>query len=83
MNSIKHAISIISAPSILGLKPSGVERLSESLLAAGLAEKLKSEHPVISVPTLNTLYNNKRDPETNCLNPKSMRDFSVTLSRPC
>lgn len=75
------AIQIISAPSILGLKPSGVEHLAESLLAAGLAENLRTEYPVIHVPTLNTLYNDKRDTETNCLNTKSLIDFSLTLGK--
>ena len=74
-------IQPISAPSILGLKPTGVERLGESLLSNGLAEKLQLKHPVAHVPTLNALYNEKRDPETNCLNAKPLRDFSLTLSK--
>ena len=81
MKSLNYDIEIISAPSILGLKPSGVEKLGESLLASGLAENLGSPHPVIHVPTLNKLYNNTRDPETNCLNAKSIRDFSLTLGK--
>jgi arginase len=81
MPSIKHDIEIISAPSILGLKPTGVEGLAESLLAAGLAENIGGIHPVIHVPTLNNLYNQKRDPETNCLNAKPIRDFSLALGK--
>jgi arginase len=80
MKLFKYDIEIISAPSILGLKPTGVENLSESLLASGLAENLRSEHPVIHVPTLNTLYKSKRDKETNCLNTIAIRDFSLMLS---
>jgi arginase len=80
MKSVKYDIEIISAPSILGLGPNGVEQLGESLLASGLAEKLKYSQPVIHVPTLNHLYNKKRDKETNCLNPIAIRDFSLTLS---
>lgn len=72
-------IQIISAPSILGLKPTGVETLAESLLACGLAENLHSMYPVIHVPVLNTMYNYQRDPETNCLNTKPARDFSLDL----
>ena len=34
--------AIIEAPSILGLKPTGVERLPEALLKNGLAERLKA-----------------------------------------
>lgn len=74
-------IQIITAPSILGLKPTGVENLGESLLASGLAEKLQSEHPVINVPTLNILYNDTRDQETNCLNTKPLKDFCLDLGK--
>lgn len=35
---------IIEAPSILGLKPTGVEKLPECLLAHGLADRLQA-HP--------------------------------------
>lgn len=80
-NGLMFDIEIISAPSILGLKPTGVEDLSESLLASGLAENLNSVDPVIHVPTLNILYNEKRDPETNCLNVIAIRDFSLTLGK--
>lgn len=72
-------VEIIAAPSILGLRPSGVENLAESLLQAGLAKKLHA--PVKHVPTLNDAYNAKRDPATNCLNPSLLRDFSITLSK--
>ena len=81
MKSLKYDIEIISAPSILGLRSNGVEKLGESLLASGLAEKLKYTQPVIHVPTLNHLYNKKRDNEANCLNPVTIRDFSLTLSK--
>ena len=81
MKLLKYDIEIISAPSILGLKHTGVEYLSESLLASGIAENLRSIHPVIHVPTLNTLYNDKRDQETNCLNAIPIKDFSLTLGK--
>lgn len=79
MKSIDYTIEIISAPSILGLKPGGVEKLGESLLGSGLAAKLRSPYPVIHVPTLNGLYNGKRNEETNILNVKPLRDFSLIL----
>jgi arginase len=79
MKSLKYDIEIVSAPSILGLTPTGVEYLGERLLAAGLAEKLQAVHPVIHVPTLNALYSDQRDDETKCLNPSSLKDFSLTL----
>jgi len=81
MKQVKYDIEIISSPSILGLKPNGVEGLGKSLLDSGLAENLMSIHPVIHVPTLNTFYNDKRDQETNCLNTVPIRDFSLTLGK--
>ena len=72
-------IQIISAPSILGLKPSGVENLPESLINAGLPEKINSVREIIKVPTLNDAYDIRRDSETNCLNPTAIRDFSLNL----
>lgn len=77
----RHNIQIISAPSILGLKPTGVEHLGKSLLTSGLAENLGTKHPVVHVPTLNNLYDKKRDTETSCLNAKPLKDFSVALSK--
>lgn len=79
MQLLKRDITIISAPSILGLRPTGVEDLGKRLLAAGLAAKLTTPHPVRHVQTLNVLYNDQRDEETNCLNPRSIREFSLML----
>lgn len=81
MHLVNKNIEIISASSILGLKPTGVEGLSESLLTSGLAEFLQSQHPVVHVQTLNALYNEKRDPETKCLNVKAIKDFSLRLGQ--
>lgn len=80
MNSIQFDIEIISAPSILGLKPTGVEKLGDCLLATGLAEKLEILHPVLNIPSLNHLYSNQREQETNCLNTEAIKDFSLQLS---
>jgi arginase len=74
-------IQLISAPSILGLKPTGVEKLAESFLAGGLSTAIKATLPVISVPALNSLYHRERDPETNCLNAKPIRAFSIVLGK--
>ncbi|HWV73362.1 MAG TPA: arginase family protein [Pseudosphingobacterium sp.] len=74
-----YDIEIIAAPSILGLKPNGVEHLAASLLAAGLADLVKSRHHVIHAPTLNKLYNHQRDLKANCLNTIPIRNFSITL----
>jgi arginase len=72
-------IEIISAPSILGLRPSGVQDLAKSLLAAGLEARLQVRHPVRQVDTLNEFYSHQRDPQTNCLNPELIKTFSLTL----
>src|SRR5262245_2514641 len=70
-------ISIIDAPSILGLRPTGVELLPEALKAAGLVEKLNAEYAgKVSAPE----YNPKRDRKTLLLNPKSIRDYSEKLA---
>jgi len=63
----------------LGLKPGGVERLGESLLAAGLSERIKASPSVMHVSTHNSDYSLKRDEETNCLNPTLMVEFSNRL----
>ncbi len=72
-------IQLISAPSILGLFPGGVENLSKSFLSHGLADKLTSDQPVIHVPILNHLYHTERDIRTNCLNTESIVRFSSSL----
>jgi arginase len=74
-------IQIISAPSILGLKPTGVEELPVSLIKAGLAEKINAVQEIIKVPVLNDGYDSRRDNETNCLNPVAIRDFSLNLMK--
>src|SRR5688572_4988259 len=74
-----YNIEIISAPSILGFRPTGVQDLSKSLLAAGLEARLQVKHPVRHVDTLNEFYSGQRDPQTNCLNPQLIRDFSLIL----
>jgi arginase len=75
----KDNIAIIAAPAILGLRPSGVERLAETLLNAGLQQKLGVTNPVHYVETGNEKYSSLRDPETHCLNPQALRDFSIRL----
>ena len=72
----KH-IAIIEAPSILGLKPGGVEKLPEALKAHGLLNKM----PVSSIEKIiPSSYNPIRDVNTNILNPKAIRNFSVKLA---
>jgi arginase len=76
---MRYDIQIVSAPSILGLKPTGVEDLGQSLLRHNLRERLLSEHPVLQVPTLNSSYTTGRDTETNCINAAPIKEFSFTL----
>jgi arginase len=76
---MNRGIQIISAPSILGLKPNGVQHLPDSLLTAGLINKLQTTNPVIHVPTLNDQYRFERDEETDCLNPLAIHHFSLGL----
>lgn len=78
---MKQQIQIISAPSILGLKPSGVENLPQSLIEVGLVNKVNSVESIIDVPTLNESYSNYRDPITKCLNPVAIRYFCLSLMK--
>lgn len=78
---MRRKIQIVSAPSILGLKPAGVEQLANALMNTGRLDKLKSVEPVIEVPTLNAGYNKHRDHKTNCLNLTAVHDFSRVLMR--
>jgi arginase len=71
---------ILSAPSILGLKPSGVEKLSERLLESGLVAKAGIKSAVIHVPTFNDGYTSKKDEVTGCLNAALLKEFSLRLS---
>jgi arginase len=72
-----RGIAVIEAPSILGLKPTGVENLPDALKGAGLLEVLDAEHAgrVESLP-----YNPARDKETLVLNPQAIREFSSRLA---
>lgn len=77
---IPSDIQIITATSILGLKPSGVETLASTLLSLGLQNKVHAQGPLIEVPTLNDLYTNRRDTQTNIINGEALRTFSLKLS---
>jgi arginase len=69
--------AIIDAPSILGLRPTGVQYLPEALKAAGLMKKLKAEYAdrILSLP-----YNPQRDKSTLLLNSDTIRVFSLQLA---
>jgi arginase len=76
-----EGIQIIAAPSILGLKSEGVEKLPEKLLACGLKQKLQAKPDVIAVATLNDDRNEIRDTDSHCLNTIAIRSFSMQLGK--
>lgn len=69
--------AIIDAPSILGLRPSGVEQLPDALRAAGLQSSLNAEYAGVVTPPP---YNSERDPETLLLNPDGLRAYAQHLA---
>jgi len=71
--------SVIDSPSILGLRPTGVEHLPEALKAAGLMSRLNAEYAGHVLPPSSS-YNSERDKETLLLNAESIREFSQRLA---
>ncbi len=69
--------TIIDAPSILGLRPTGVEDLPEALKAAGLMSELRAEYGGRVSPLS---YSSERDKLTLLLNSDSIRLFSLRLA---
>jgi arginase len=69
--------AILEAPSILGLKPTGVETLPAKLLQLGLAERTQARCAG-RVPTLP--YGTERDPATGTLNAQAIAHWSPTLA---
>lgn len=77
MPAARRRYAIIEAPSILGLKPSGVETLPENLLRWGLADRLRARHAA----RLTTLsYDSERDPVTGTLNARAIANWSPMLA---
>jgi arginase len=69
--------TIIEAPSILGLRPTGVQHLPKALKAAGLMSELRAEDGGRVSPLS---YSSERDKLTLLLNPESIRAFSLQLA---
>ena len=69
--------TIIDAPSILGLRPTGVEYLPEALKAAGLMKRSNANYAGRISPLP---YNSERDKVTLLLNPNSIKTFSLQLA---
>ena len=69
--------AIIEAPSILGLKPTGTQRLAEALLSNGLAERIGARRAGRLTPPE---FNRVRDPETLTLNAQGIASFTPLLA---
>jgi len=69
--------AILEAPSILGLKPGGVERLAEALLGYGLAESLRARRAG-AVSTL--AYDPEVHPTTRTRNAQAIAAWSPRLA---
>jgi arginase len=74
----QKSIAILDAPSILGLRPTGVENLPEALKAAGLLEALNAQYVGSVQPLLS--YSSERDKSTQVLNGQAIREFSLQLA---
>ena len=70
---------IIDAPSILGLRNSGVQNLPKALKKAGLMDRLNATFAGRVQPSM--YYDPKRDPITHLLNGASIALFSKDLSK--
>lgn len=68
---------IIDAPSVLGLRPTGVELLPEAMKAAGLHGGLEAGYAGRVEPPP---YEPRRDPETLLLNPNGLRAYARLLA---
>jgi arginase len=71
-------VAIIEAPSILGLRPTGVELLPEALIRAGLIDRLGARHAGRVEPE--AAYDAARDPVTLTLNAEGIAAYSRTLA---
>ncbi|MDW0169726.1 MAG: arginase family protein [Nitrososphaeraceae archaeon] len=74
----RREYSVIDAPSILGLRPTGVELLPKALRAAGLLERLNAQYGGIVAPS--SPYNHSRDEETKVLNAEAIKEYSLKLA---
>ncbi|MET9970781.1 arginase family protein [Streptomyces sp. NPDC006356] len=70
-------LAIIEAPSVLGLRPSGVEELPTALLDAGLPAGLDAVRAGRVEPPV---YDPTRDADTGVLNPHGIADYSARLA---
>lgn len=72
------SIAVVEAPSILGLRPTGVETLPDVLIRAGLLDRLHARHAGRVEP--DAPYNFTRDPHTLTLNAAGIASYSRRLA---
>lgn len=78
--AVRPRYAIIEAPSILGLKPTGVETLAERLLALGLDQRIAARRAArLATPP----YSTERDAETLTLNAAAIASWSPLLADAC
>jgi arginase len=70
--------AVIEAPSILGLRPTGVEMLPEALIRAGLIDRLVARHAGHVAPQ--SPYDFGRDSATLTLNATGIASYSRALA---
>jgi arginase len=71
-------VAVIEAPSILGLRPTGVETLPDALRRAGLIDRLRARHAGRVEPE--AAYDSTRDPVTLTLNAEGIASYSRALA---
>ena len=76
MTDASRLYAIVEAPSVLGLKPTGVDRLAQALLANGLADRLNARWAERVEPLS---YSFERDPATRTLNAHAIARWSPLL----
>jgi arginase len=69
-------VEVISAPSVLGLFPRGVERLGAALLDRGLADRLGAPVTIVEPPP----YQAGKDPNTGITNSDAIRTYADDLA---
>jgi arginase len=75
--SPRRPYRIIVAPSVLGLRPGGVERLADALLALGLAERLDATVAERLAPPA---WQADRDADTLTLNAAAIASWTPRLA---
>src|SRR5262249_18939482 len=77
MHLVQRPYAVIEAPSLLGLRSRGVDRLAGSLCPNGLAERVNARHAGRVVPAHRS---GERDPATLTLNAEAIASWSPQLA---